>query len=875
MRPIVFGIDISDRSIEIVSLLQRKGQLGVAFAGRREIPAGVIERGVIQDADVLTKILVGFFDALFGERRGKLVAGAALPAAVVYSKSFVMPAGLDIEQLRKAVAIEASDVFPVPLMDAVDDIIVAPQAEEGPQDVFYALASGDVARAYRSVLVRAGAQPLFFDSEDFALIRGVGASHPAEPVLVVDVGGRTTLLVVADRNGVRMSSNIPFGAEKLVAALEKRMKVGFAESEKLLRTQGFDPAEGDGRIFLVLQQPTEELINEIRKTIQYAERRFGPKVRAVLLSGGTSLVPGFVEYLASDFQGIAVGRGDPFRGIATDAAEETVDAGTANLYGTALGLAARAIGARESPGLNLLPHAARDGTGPLAGVKRLLGAITSSLSMATHAKKPHPKKKRAEAEESTATPAPAPAAEAAEELPAEFSAVPAPAAPVEEEPQEEAEPPAPAASAPTVVDVTPPELAQPVVAAPAPADEPDFGLGIGDILRAEEDIQAQKVDLEAKGGDVKGDEGKLSIEDILNRGSAPAPAKAAKIVAKKKPMFVHRPPRDRSALRKIVPLVVLVLLCFAAAAAGIYMFVKKNGLPTFPAKKPAASAPAPAPAPSVAEMPSSVSVTVLVGTTAKPAGDKPFIVTRIVETDVKASDAFPATGTSTTAAGKASGKATIINTTSHSYTFVATTRLLSKDGVLFRMKAASPIPANGSVTVDVAADQPGPAGDIGPATFTIPGLPPDLQKVITAKSDAPMTGGAGKATVVTGDDIAAAKAKLAEKLKKEALDNFAVMVAEDEKLNPDLTTSKEIAATWPKSGTVGATFTASLTLRFRALLLPEKALAPFLGKALTDAVPAGQNAADYSLGAPLYTVQAYDTETETAEVRAEAPVMKR
>ncbi|HSD12858.1 MAG TPA: pilus assembly protein PilM, partial [Patescibacteria group bacterium] len=732
MRPIVFGIDISDRSIEIVSLLQRKGRLGIAFAGRREIPAGVIERGLIQDADVLVKILVGFFDALFGERRGKLVAGAALPAAVVYSKSFVMPAGLDVEQLRKAVAIEASDVFPVPLQDAVDDIVVAPQAEEGPQDVFYALASGDVARAYRSVLVRAGAQPLFLDSEDFALVRGVGASHPAEPVLVVDVGNRTTLLVIADRNGVRMSSSIPFGAEKLVEALEKRMKVGFAESEKLLRTQGFDPAAGDGRMFLVLQQPTEELIAEIRKTIQYAERRFGPKVRAVLLSGGTSLVPGLVEYLASNFQDVAVGRGDPFRGIATDAAEETVDAGTANLYGAAVGLAARAIGARESPGLNLLPHAARDGTGPLAGVKRVLGAITSSLSMATHAKKSHPKKKRAEAEERPAAQAPEPAVQAAEELPAELSAAAAPAAPAEEQPQE-AETPAPAEPAPTVADVTPPELVQPAAPTPAPAapeapEEPDFGLGIGDILREEEEIQTQKVDLDAKGGDAKGDEGKLSIEDILNRGSAPAPAKAAKVVAKKKPVFVPRPPRDRSGLRKIAPLVVLVLLCFAAAAAGIYMFVKKNGLPTFPAKKPAASAPAPAPAPSTAEAPASVSVTVLVGTTAKPAGDKPFLVTRVVETDVKASDTFTATGTSTTAAGKASGKATIINTTSHSYTFVATTRLLSKEGVLFRMKAASPIPANGSVTVAVAADQPGPAGDIGPTTFTIPGLPPDLQK---------------------------------------------------------------------------------------------------------------------------------------------------
>ncbi len=878
MRPIVFGIDISDRSIEIVSLLQRKGQLGVEYAGRREIPAGVIERGIIQDADALVKILAGFFDALFGERRGRLMAGASLPASVVYSKSFVMPAGLEREQLRKAVAIEASDVFPIPLSDAADDVVIAPQSEEGPMDVYYALASNEVARAYRNVLTRAGAQVLFLDGEDFALARGVGAARPAEPVLIVDIGNRTTTMVLADRNGVRMSSSIAFGAERLVAALENKLKIGFAEAEKRMRAEGFDPAAGDGRGFLVLQQPTEELIAELRKTIAYAERRFGPKVRAVLLAGGTSLVPGLVEYLASNFQGIAVGRGDPFRKIAVDDAEGTVDKRSAAIYGAAVGLALRAIGAGESPGVDLLPHAARDGTGPLEGAKRLLGAITSTLTMVTHGKKPHPRKKRAEAEDVPAKKAPEKEAAPAEELPAELSAAPSAEPPPEEAPAEEApaaEPPPSAAPAP-VVDLTPPELvAQAPAAAPAKQpeapEEPDFGLGIGDILREEEEIQTQKVDLDDDKAKTKEDEGKLSIEDILNRGGSAPSAKSAK----PKPVARPKVRRDYSGIGKIVALVVLVLLCFAVAAAGIYMFVKKNGLPKFPAKKPAASTAAPAPAPAAAEAPSTVSVTVLVGTAAKPSGDKPFLVSRIVETDVKASDTFPATGTSTTSAGRATGKATIINTTSRSYTFVATTRLLSKDGVLFRMKAASPIPANGNVTVEVYADQTGPSGDIGPTTFTIPGLPPDLQKLITAKSDAAMSGGGGKATAVTGDDIAAAKAKLTEKLKKDALDNFGVMMAEGEKLNPDLTTSKEIAATWPKSGTPGKTFTATLTLRFRALLIPEKALAPVLGKAMSDAMPAGKNAADYSLGAPLYTVQAYDTEAETAEIRIEAPVIKR
>lgn len=883
MRPIVFGIDISDRSIEIVSLFQRKGQLSVALAGRRDIPAGIIERGIIEDPDALVRLLVGFFDAIFGVKRGKLIACAALPATVVYSKAFTMPASLDRDMLRKAVTIEAADSFPINMQDVVDDLIEAPLVSGGPRDVLYAVVAKEVAKSYRNVLVRAGATVQFLDSEDLALARGLGAARPAEPILIADIGNRTTTIMLVDRFGLRLSSSIPFGGSQFVAAVEKKARVAMAEADKLVRTQGFDPASGDSRTFFILQQPMETLITELRKTLTYAERRFGAKARGLILAGGTSLVPGLVDYIASNFQGIAVGLGEPFRGVWSEHAE-TMDRKKAVLYATALGLAARGVGARASPGMNFLPRADGTGKGPLAAAGRILHAITSSLSMATHGKKSHPKKKRADADERVAKPSPAEEPEEAVGTAPDEAEAPAAAAEEATAAKQEV-----ASSASQVMDMTPPELSEgeghDAAAAEGdeqvapeeaePAEEPDFGLGIGDILRGEEEIKTQKVDLEASApsGD---DSGKLSIEDILNRGAAPAVAAKPAKKAPKPETKPRRPAGERSGAAKVAALVLLVLICFGAAAAGIFAFVKKNGLPKLPsfAKKPAAEQPAVPPA-APSQVPSSVSTTFLVGTSQKPSGDKPLLVSRIIETDVKASDSFPATGEVATSAGKASGRATIINTTSRSYTFVATTRLLSKEGVLFRMKSASPIPANGSIEVEVAADQPGPEGDIGPTTYTIPGLPPDLQKLITAKSDKPMTGGSGKAKAVSGADIAAAKDKLEERLKKEALDNFGAMLAEGEKLQAELVSSTEIAATWPKSGTVGASFTASVTLRFRALLMPEKDVAPLLAKSLTEAVPRGMNAADLSLGAPLYTVQAYDTAAETAEVRVEAPVIKR
>lgn len=371
--------------------------------------------------------------------------------------------------------------------------------------------------------------------------------------------------------------------------------------------------------------------------------------------------------------------------------------------------------------------------------------------------------------------------------------------------------------------------------------------------------------------DEKDDEQRRSIATILSRTER-----------------LHRGQADHSLSSFVRPqatpkdffLAVFVFLLFAVASTGIMMFIRKNGAPNFSgfisglsSKKESVAAVSVPETPSAPTTPANVSVVFVVTSAAKKDDTGSPLTSRIIETDVKETASFPATGEGASTTAKSSGKATIVNTTSRPYTFVKTTRLLSKSGVLFRMTTTTSIPAKGSVVVEVVADQPGAKGDIGPTTFTVPGLALAVQKDVFAKSDAAMTGGDGKAKSVTEDDIAKAKTALVEKAKKEADANFASIASDGEKLVPDLVTASELSFTAPKPGTQGATFSPTLSLRFRALLVPEKAVLPLLSTAMTTAIPAGTPAADYSLGSVLYTVQAYDTTKERAEIRAEAPLI--
>jgi hypothetical protein len=80
------------------------------------------------------------------------------------------------------------------------------------------------------------------------------------------------------------------------------------------------------------------------------------------------------------------------------------------------------------------------------------------------------------------------------------------------------------------------------------------------------------------------------------------------------------------------------------------------------------------------------------------------------------------------------GTITIINNYTKNQQLVATTRILSSGGVLFRLKNTVNVPAGDKITAEVYADNPSRDTAIAPAKFTIPGLWAGIQDKIYAES---------------------------------------------------------------------------------------------------------------------------------------------
>ncbi len=170
------------------------------------------------------------------------------------------------------------------------------------------------------------------------------------------------------------------------------------------------------------------------------------------------------------------------------------------------------------------------------------------------------------------------------------------------------------------------------------------------------------------------------------------------------------------------------------------------------------------------------------------------IPSRVTEKEKEITLSYPATGNSSLSGQKAHGKATIFNEySSSSQILVATTRLLSQEGKLFRLVKGVTVPGTsvkegktepGKIEAEVMADEAGEEYNIGSSRFSIPGFSggPKYEKFY-AFSESSMAGGSssGEKTLnVSQQDIDEAKKKTEAEAKKLAEEELKKELSESE-----------------------------------------------------------------------------------------------
>ncbi len=278
---------------------------------------------------------------------------------------------------------------------------------------------------------------------------------------------------------------------------------------------------------------------------------------------------------------------------------------------------------------------------------------------------------------------------------------------------------------------------------------------------------------------------------------------------------------------------------------------------------------------SVKREPTSVTVDVDVAKTPKDCQ----LAGRVLEGVFEKSDSVKASsGDGQTTIGISKGTVRIMSTYSSPQTLVQKTRLLTKDGRLYRINETVVVPANGSVDVGAYADVEGGMSDFtDPVKFTIPGLSESMQKLVTAVSVTPFEGGQRTVHLVSDEDIA----KATETIKAEILDQ-AKTTLNAEVNDPtfrDATYVTEVVNTNTnaRAGDQVDDFLISAKVKVTAIYYSKSEMETFVRDRVKDRVPSGRELAllaDEGMKI-TYAIASSDASTETARITATAEVLTK
>jgi hypothetical protein len=241
---------------------------------------------------------------------------------------------------------------------------------------------------------------------------------------------------------------------------------------------------------------------------------------------------------------------------------------------------------------------------------------------------------------------------------------------------------------------------------------------------------------------------------------------------------------------------------------------------------------------------------------------------QLYDTEVTLEKQYDATG-SKDLEGDIVGQVMIYNTLENVQVLVEKTRLLTKDGILLRLKQRVEIPAKGKLETNVYADDPSAFESIPPTKFTIPGLNATMQTKVYAESFSTIKSKPGSVKVVKAVDLARGKEDLATAIYDEAVNKFKADVTSD--LVAVVVAKKILSeSVSAEVDDVVDKITIKQTMKITIIGIKQKDILDLAVERLNQLVSKDMELSNLNSNNLSYVVQNYNEEKKTANIKIHA-----
>lgn len=334
-----FGLDLGTTAIRLVQLHGSGPTRQLVKYAHTPIDSSI----AVSDSNADQQKMVQVLKDLLGQARitSRNVA-VGLPSQKVFT-TVVDIDRLSPNELAKTIRFQADSLIPTPLAESKIDWAVLGDSpkDKTKVEVLLTSVSNDFVEKRLDMLESIGLNVVAFEPDNLALARAMIAPGTAAPQMVIDVGHKTTDLVVTMNDAPRLTRSIPTGTEAIVRSAMQNLSIEEKQAEQFVFKFGLSKDKLEGQVYQAIISTVELLVGEIDKSIKFFQTRYpSAKIERIIVTGGASTLPEFPSYIANKF-GLSVEIGNAWRNTSFPADRQNELMAISNNFGVAVGLAER------------------------------------------------------------------------------------------------------------------------------------------------------------------------------------------------------------------------------------------------------------------------------------------------------------------------------------------------------------------------------------------------------------------------------------------------------------------------------------------------------------------------------------------------------
>lgn len=334
-----FGLDLGTTSARIVQL---KGS-GPSKQLVRYAAAPIDSSIAISDSNAdQQKVVQVLRDLIASSQISTRNVAVGIPSHKVFT-TVVDIDRLAPNELAKTIQLQADSLIPTPLADSKIDWAVLGDSpkDKTKQEILLTSVTNEFIEKQLDMLESIGLNVIAFEPDNLALARAMVAPEVTTPQVILDVGNKTTDLVITMNGAPRLTRSIPTGTEAILRAATQNLSIDQKQAEQFIFKFGLNQGKLEGQIYQAIIGTIDIIVNEVEKSLKFFRSRYvGASLDRIVVTGTAATLPDFPLYIANK-TGLKVEIGNAWRNVSYPKSQQNELLGVSNSFGVAVGLAER------------------------------------------------------------------------------------------------------------------------------------------------------------------------------------------------------------------------------------------------------------------------------------------------------------------------------------------------------------------------------------------------------------------------------------------------------------------------------------------------------------------------------------------------------